>query len=224
MLEMRDVCKSYGASRILHQVSLELGRGEVIVVRGPSGSGKSSLFRLAAFLDEPDSGSVQVRGEDSEKKKIPWPTIGVLFQQLHLWPHMTLKDNIELPLRSRGIDLRRASALAERLGVAHVLDHFPREASLGQRQRAAIVRAISAMPSYLLLDEPTSALDEESSIVVLKLMAELVRTGTGLLIATHHSQEILNRQFIPKDIFLLSDGSLRRMEIPGRQISVVSNT
>lgn len=194
MLQVKQVTKSYGGTRVLKGIDLAVEPGKISVLIGPSGSGKTTLLKILAMLETPDSGSVSVDGSTYnfplEKKaliKAPWPKVTVVFQQLFLWPHLTLLQNMTLPLYARGEDddPPRVHELIELFDMKDFMYRYPNEASLGQRQRAALVRALLLEPEYILLDEITSSLDVEQTAIILSKLKELREKGIGVLTITH---------------------------------------
>jgi ABC-type polar amino acid transport system ATPase subunit len=194
MLGCRNICLAYDGKPVLKNVSIELRRGEVTGVIGPSGAGKSTLLRSMAFLEVADSGSLFLDdeefefGAEQEHQYSVWPRVTAVFQQLFLWPHLTLRDNILLPLRvkrKRGQFKSSINDLIERFGMSEFIDRYPNQVSGGQRQRAALARAIALRPEYLLLDEITSALDIEQAAIIIHHLEELKREGIGILLITH---------------------------------------
>ena len=194
MLEGIGLTKSFGSQKIVDNVSLALNPGEISVIIGPSGSGKTTLLKVLALVEQPDSGKIIVDDEQFNFPPVvasqpPWPKITVVFQQLFLWPHLTLLQNIQLPLSLRqkaynGKDRRVAAGnldpgfsdqdeqrrlgdLIELFEMQSFVHRYPNEASLGQRQRAALARAVILQPKYLLLDEITSSLDVEQISICL---------------------------------------------------------
>jgi len=162
MLRAKNITKFYGKHLVLDDVSLELAPGTITTIVGPSGSGKSTLLKALSLLESPDSGSVSLNGTiyefaPGQKNRItpPWPEITVVFQQLFLWPHMTLRQNIALPLKKFGKKkaLDTVNLLIDQLDMKNFADRYPNEVSIGQRQLAAIARAFALQPRFLLLDE-----------------------------------------------------------------------
>lgn len=184
-----------GQREILRGVNIAVSPGEAVAIIGPSGAGKSSLLKTLGGILHASAGHLSF--EDTEYGgnggKEPtvgdfWPHVTVVFQQLFLWPHMTLEENICLPLlSSRTPDAAEdiARSLAARLGLGHVLRQYPNEVSLGERQRAAIARGLAVRPRYLLLDEVTSALDVEHVGRLVDLLRDELKRGAGLVFATH---------------------------------------
>jgi ABC-type polar amino acid transport system ATPase subunit len=194
MLQAENITKSYGKHLVLDDISLELAPGTITTLIGPSGSGKSTLLRALSLLETPDSGSISLNGRTYEfgqgqknEIKPPWPEVTVVFQQLFLWPHMTLRQNIALPLKKCGIGhaLKTVNTLIEQLDMKDFADRHPNEVSIGQRQIAALARAFALQPKFLLLDEITSALDIEYVTAILKKLNALRDQGIGILLVTH---------------------------------------
>ena len=184
-------------------MSLALKPGELTALVGPSGSGKTTLLRALAGLEKPDQGSIQL-GDQQLGSTTPapegaswpytttgpapfWPQVTVVFQQLFLWPHLTLRENILLPARNLpGRDHEAALAhWVKKLDMAAFIDRYPNEASGGQKQRVAIARALMLRPQFLLLDEITSALDVQQTARILEFLPELKAHGMGILLITH---------------------------------------
>jgi ABC-type polar amino acid transport system ATPase subunit len=195
MLEARNLNFSYAPDRpLLKDINLKVATGGITVLIGPSGCGKTTLLRCLALLEPPQSGEIQVDEQIFHypwaKDAIfspPWPKLTTVFQQLFLWPHMTLRENILLPVRRRkggSID-GELDALIEAFDMKDFIDHFPNEASLGQRQRVALARAVMLEPRYLLLDEITSALDVEQIAKILTYLKGLRGKDIGIFIITH---------------------------------------
>jgi ABC-type polar amino acid transport system ATPase subunit len=198
MVRGENIVKSYGRKRVLNGVTLTLQPGHITALIGPSGSGKSTLLRALALLDPPDQGQVAINGKEyvfgnGKRQRIepkPWPQLTIVFQQLHLWPNMSIRENMTRPLQNFSDDAKwtrsdQIEKLIELFAMAEFVDRFPNEVSIGQRQRAAIARALALRPKYLLLDEITSALDIEHVAVLLKHLKELRDQGTSILLITH---------------------------------------
>ncbi|WP_418120377.1 amino acid ABC transporter permease/ATP-binding protein [Variovorax sp. 350MFTsu5.1] len=203
-VRIHGVSKSFGALKVLDEVTLTVGRGSVTVILGQSGSGKSTLLRAINHLERVDDGFISIDGEligyrrdedtlyelherDILKRRVD---VGMVFQNFNLFPHLTVLENIvEAPVSVRGLSRPEAEALASellvRVGLGDKTHAYPRQLSGGQQQRVAIARALALKPKVLLFDEPTSALDPELVGEVLAVIKELARSGTTLLIVTH---------------------------------------
>jgi ABC-type polar amino acid transport system ATPase subunit len=200
-LELRGIRKSFGSHEVLCGVDLTVEAGQHVVIFGPSGSGKSTLLRVMNLLEVPDSGSVRAFGieysptarRDGTPVGSPLKlrrTVGMVFQQFNLFPHLTAIENIALPLRrTKGVARHAAEARAieslEAVGLRRWGAHYPAQLSGGQQQRVAIARALSLDPQVLLFDEPTSALDVEMVGEVLAVMRKVAEQGMTMVIVTH---------------------------------------
>ena len=203
MLTATSVSKSYATPRgelsILRDVSLTLGRGDAIAIMGPSGSGKSTLLYILGALDTPTSGSVTIDGLDpfalgeSQQAAFRNRRIGFVFQDHSLLPQCSVLENVLTPTlvapadeRDADMDESRARELIQQVGLGDRLDHRPGELSGGEKQRAAIARALIRDPQVLLCDEPTGNLDRASAEVVASLLLEMhARQRTVLVVVTH---------------------------------------
>jgi ABC-type polar amino acid transport system ATPase subunit len=203
MITIDAVAKRFGTRTVLGGVTVRFKRGRVSAIVGPSGGGKSTLLRCINGLERFDAGKITVAGLDLGPQKGQRPTrterttlgairqrVGMVFQQYGLFSHMSAIDNvIEAPVHVRGMPpaeaRERAKVLLERVGVWHRRSAFPRELSGGEQQRVAIARALAMDPEALLLDEPTSALDPERKVEVVKVLRDLAKDGTTMVIVTH---------------------------------------
>lgn len=201
-LEVQDLCKEFESSAerlsILKGVSLSMSRGDDISIVGPSGSGKSTLLYILGTLDQPTSGTVLLNGVNpfslgnKQLAEFRNKSIGFVFQDHHLLPQLSVLENVLLPALALGVptevDVLRAKQLLEAVGIQHRSDHSPSQISGGERQRAAVARALLNRPQLLLADEPTGNLDLESSQVIAELLYDLPkREGTMLVVVTHSS-------------------------------------
>jgi polar amino acid transport system ATP-binding protein len=193
-LQLRNLIKSFGAHRVIDDLSADFGELRSLALIGPSGGGKSTLLRVIAGLETPDAGDVTLDGEELRFEETALRAhrlrLGVVFQAYNLFPHLTALANITLPLEKvHGLTPSGAEELArETLRRFALADHAhkkPAELSGGQKQRVAIARAIAIKPRLLLFDEPTSALDPEMTAEVLDVIEELKNEGRDFLLVTH---------------------------------------
>lgn len=200
LIAFRQVSRIYRTGedsvRAMSGVDLEIARGEQVAIVGPSGSGKSTLMNIMGLLDQPSEGAFYFNGTPintlsiEQKAAIRGRSIGFVFQQFHLVPHLSAGQNVELPLRYQQMDaLERRKRVIDSLqavGLAHRLDHRPPQLSGGERQRVAIARALVSGPQLILADEPTGALDSVNGQAVMNLMKSLSQqTGVTLVVITH---------------------------------------
>jgi putative ABC transport system ATP-binding protein len=176
-------------------IDLALNKGEFVVLKGMSGSGKSSLLNLIGAIDEPSSGDVIIAGEnlcqlsDNQKAKLRSSSIGFIFQSFNLIPVLTALENVQYPLTLQKVKNTkfRAQQALEDVGLGEYLNHKPNQLSGGQMQRVAIARAIVTEPEIILADEPTANLDSETSIEIMNLLGDLNKKNkVTFLFATHH--------------------------------------
>jgi putative ABC transport system ATP-binding protein len=202
LIALRNVTRNYAAGTgtftALDDVSLEVERGEFVVVVGQSGSGKSTLMNVLSGVDRPSSGEVFVDGVAvhalSERETSAWRgrAVGIVFQFFQLLPTLTAAENVMLPMDfcgtwARGERRQRSLALLERLGVADQANKLPSTLSGGQQQRVAIARALANAPAVLLADEPTGNLDSKTAESILQLFAALVGEGQTVVMVTHET-------------------------------------
>ncbi|TAA50803.1 amino acid ABC transporter ATP-binding protein [Shinella sp. JR1-6] len=194
ILRFEDVHLSYGAHPVLRGVNLTVEKGQVIVIIGPSGGGKSSLLRTVNLLQPVQSGRIVLEGEDiatgRQDVNAIRQRVGMVFQQYHLFPHLTVLRNLTLAPRrvlkeTRGQAEARALELLRKVGLSERANHYPDQLSGGQQQRVAIARALMMKPHLMLFDEVTSALDPELVGEVLNVMKDLARDGMTMLVVTH---------------------------------------
>ena len=196
LIEVKDLKKYYngGEVKALDGISVDICKGDVIAVIGPSGGGKSTFLRSLNLLEKPTSGSILFDGVDITGKKVDLPLhrqkMGMVFQHFNLFPHKTILQNLTMaPIRIRKMPKaeaeEKAMALLQRVGLADRADAYPAQLSGGQKQRVAIVRALAMEPEVMLFDEPTSALDPEMVGEVLEVMRELAVGGMTMVVVTH---------------------------------------
>jgi ABC-type polar amino acid transport system ATPase subunit len=200
MIEVRRLVKSHGALRVLDGVSMSVRRGEVAAIIGPSGGGKSTLLRCINGLETFQEGEVQVdevrlnagaaRREMAETLRQLRRRVGMVFQQFHLFPHMSVLDNVlagptYVLQHSRDKSEPEARQLLERVGLSEKLSARPDQLSGGQQQRVAIARALAMKPEAILFDEPTSALDPRMSAEVMGVITDLAKSGQTMIVVTH---------------------------------------
>ena len=193
MLELRQLCKAYANGRqVLSDLSFTLPPGEFVAVMGDSGVGKSTLLNLIAGLDTPDSGAVLIDGvamsalDDDAATRLRREKFGFIFQAFHILPHLTLLQNVALPLLLNQLPADRAVQMLTAVGLAGREEDFPRQLSGGELQRVAIARALVHRPSLLLADEPTGNLDPDTAHGVLQLLrAEIKANGSSAIMVTH---------------------------------------
>jgi len=193
MLNLQNLSKRYGATTVFHDVSLALARGEFVALLGESGVGKSTLLNCIAGLDQADSGSVSIAGAalagqgDDALARLRREHLGFVFQAFHVLPHLTVAENVSLPLRLLGrADDARVQAVLDAVGLAGLEARFPAQLSGGQLQRVAIARAVVHAPGLILADEPTGNLDPSTAERVLAVLRAQVRdAGAACLLVTH---------------------------------------
>ncbi len=229
IIEALDVHKSFGELQILKGISLQVRRGEVVVLIGASGSGKTTFIRCINLLEDIQGGRIRVNGRamgyreradgslvrESERNIARQRRdIGMVFQRFNLFPHMTALENIiEAPIQVLGVTrtaaLEQARGLLERVGLADKADHYPSMLSGGQQQRVAIARALAMKPQAMLFDEPTSALDPETVGEVLQVMKELAEEGMTMVVVTHEmgfAREVADRVVVLDQGELIEQG------------------
>ncbi len=201
ILDVSGVQKIYttrfGGNKVeaLKNVSFSVEQGEYVAIMGESGSGKTTLLNILAALDKPTAGTVLLDGKDlarikeSQIAQFRRDNLGFVFQEFNLLDTFTLEDNIYLPLvlagKSHGEMERRLQPIAQQLGIAHLLKKYPYEVSGGQKQRAAVARALITDPKLILADEPTGALDSRATDELLRLFSQINANGQTILMVTH---------------------------------------
>ncbi|MEH6389294.1 ABC transporter ATP-binding protein [Pseudomonas profundi] len=204
MLEVSTLTKSYqnpqGPLQVLNGVDLRLTAGHTLALMGESGSGKSTLLHLVAGLDQADAGEIKVAGTsltglgEAARAAYRRDRVAVIFQQFNLVPSLKVADNLAFQARLAGReDTAWLALLAERLGLASLLDRYPEQLSGGQQQRVAVGRALAVRPPLILADEPTGNLDEHTADEVMTLLLELVREAESSLLMVTHSARLAAR-------------------------------
>lgn len=204
MLEVKNLEKTFGNTKILDGINLSVNKGEVIAIIGPSGSGKTTLLRCISFLEHAEKGELQIDGEtiffDSAKNKDIRQArlkMGYVFQGFHLFANKTVLENVtEGLITVRKINKKEAKEIAlktlEKVGMKEKADYYPSQISGGQQQRVAIARAIALNPEVILFDEPTSALDPELTEEVLNVMKKIADEGITMVVVTHEMGFAMN--------------------------------
>lgn len=193
MLELRDISKEYaGGRQVLSHLSYILQAGEYVAIMGDSGVGKSTLLNLIAGLDTPDSGEILINGsaisamDDDASTRLRREQFGFVFQAFHVIPHLTLSQNVAIPLLLNGMPVDRVESMLAAVGLHDRGQHFPRQLSGGELQRVAIARALIHRPKLVLADEPTGNLDPDTAHDILMLMrSEIKENGAAGIIVTH---------------------------------------
>ncbi|WP_312673621.1 ABC transporter ATP-binding protein [Microbacterium sp.] len=195
-VELHRIVKSYGGTRVLHGVDLDIAPGEFVSLLGPSGCGKTTLLRVLAGLEGADEGTVLLGGGDVSRVPTNRRDIGMVFQSYSLFPHLRVVDNTAFGLRRRGVGTteaaRRALDALALVGLADLADRFPHQLSGGQQQRVALARALVTEPRVLLLDEPLSALDAKVRVQLRDEIRRIqLRLGITTVFVTHDQEEAL---------------------------------
>jgi len=232
LLRLTDIRQTYlgptGPIEVLSGASLEMSAGDFVAVQGLSGAGKSTLLWIAGALMRPDSGHVDVRGQDpyalnaEARARFRAVEIGFVFQQFHLIPYLSVLDNVlapalAAPLPQAAEARSRAEALIARFGLTPRQHHVPSELSTGERQRVALARALFNNPKLILADEPTGNLDSESATVVLDHLTAFAAQGGAVLLVTHDARAGARAQRILR----LSSGRLNAEAAPAQEAAHV---
>ncbi|NKL04972.1 ATP-binding cassette domain-containing protein [Rhizobium leguminosarum bv. viciae] len=221
-IRLSQVCKSYGDYPVLKDIDAQVTRGEVVVICGPSGSGKSTLIRTINRLEEINSGSITLDGQNihaamrARELNALRSRIGFVFQNFNLFPHLSVVENVSMsPIRVKGVapDVAedKALKLLDRVGLADKARAYPGQLSGGQQQRVAIARALAMEPPVMLFDEPTSALDPEMVGEVLAVMKSLASEGMTMLCVTHEmgfARDVADR------VWFIDAGQILEMATP----------
>ncbi len=234
MVDAQDVHKYFHRNEVLKGITMQVRKGEVVVLIGASGSGKTTFLRCVNHLEKINSGRIYVDGKLVGYRERPdgrlveagerdiaamRSEIGFVFQRFNLFPHLTALQNIiEAPIRVKGMPkaqaIERAHELLRKVGLADKADAYPGRLSGGQQQRVAIARALAMDPKLMLFDEPTSALDPELVGEVLKVMRQLAEEGMTMIVVTHEmgfAREVANRVVFLHDGVILEEGTPEQM-------------
>ena len=231
MIQLENVHKSYGQTKVLKGIDFEVAKGEFCVLLGPSGSGKSTLLNILGILDTYDTGTYTLNGQlirnlsETRAAELRNRMIGFIFQSFNLISFKNAMENVALPLYYQGISRKKRNAMAleylDMVGLKDWAEHMPNEMSGGQKQRVAIVRALAMNPDVMLFDEPTSALDPEMVGEVLALMKELAAEGMTMVVVTHEmgfAREVASR------VLFINDGTIQEDETPEELFDHPKNT
>lgn len=227
ILEVKNLCKSFGKTEVLKGIDFSLEKGEVLAIIGSSGGGKTTLLRCLNFLETADKGTISVDGKiifdgDAHKKMSDEQIrknrlhFGLVFQQFNLFPQYTALKNITLAPSLLKIDTsenieNNAKQLLERVGLTDKMNNYPCELSGGQQQRVAIARALALNPDILCFDEPTSALDPELTGEVLRVIKDLKNHESTMLIVTHEMEFAKN---VADKVIFMADGIIEEIGTP----------
>ncbi len=226
MINIKQLRKHYGNNYVLRGIDLTIKRGEVVVLLGSSGGGKSTLLRCINMIETPTSGEVWVDGIDMTNPATDLnkarTELGMVFQQFNLFPHMTVLDNIlAAPVYVKGMKredvIPTADALLDKVGLLNKKDVYPGSLSGGQKQRVAIARALAMNPDIMLFDEPTSALDPELTGEVLKTIQQLADENMTMAIVTH---EMAFAKSVSDKVLFMVDG---KVEEEGTSTQIFEN-
>ena len=224
LLKIDGLKKSFGKLEVLKGLTTTIAEGEVVVMIGPSGGGKSTFLRCMNLLEQPTEGSIVFNGidivaADEKTKNKVRSEMGMVFQHFNLFPHLSILDNVTLaPRLVRGVDRataeRKAMELLGRVGLAEKAKAYPQPLSGGQKQRVAIVRSLAMEPKVMLFDEPTSALDPEMVGEVLDVMKDLAKNGMTMVVVTHEmrfARDVASRVLFLEGGHIAEEGSPKEL-------------
>lgn len=230
MIELEEISKVYrdGDMEVwaLKDIFLTINSGEMVAIMGSSGSGKSTVMNILGCLDQPSLGSYRLEGQEiaklspSAQAMLRNKKLGFVFQSFNLLPRLNALQNVELPLVYAGVPAERRRQIAgealEKVGLAHRINHRPKELSGGQQQRVAIARALVNRPQLILADEPTGNLDSQSSMEIMALFQELNQSGITVILVTHEPDiaEYTRRIIRFRDGKIISDLPVAQKKIP----------
>ncbi len=225
MIDVKNLCKSFGSHEVLKGINEHISKGEKVVIVGASGSGKSTFLRCLNLLEQPTGGTITFDGIDITDPKNDINKLrtrmGMVFQQFNLFPHLSVKENIKLApvklkLMTESEADKRALELLARVGLPDKADSYPGQLSGGQQQRIAIARALAMNPEVMLFDEPTSALDPEMVGEVLEIMKELAEDGMTMVVVTH---EMGFARSVATRVLFMDEGVIAEQNEPGEFFS-----
>ena len=232
MLKIRGLKKFFGNNLVLKGVNLEINKGEIVVVVGPSGGGKTTLLRTITGLEKCDDGTIEIDGYtfckdgrycDKKSSSIIRKNVGLVFQNFNLFPHKSVLENIiEAPTRALGEKkenaINKANEILSFLGLSDKANNYPCELSGGQKQRVAIGRALALNPKLMCFDEPTSALDPSLTLDVAKLIKSLSKTGMSMLIITHDMEfaKLVSDKIVSMDSGKIIEKHIYNKQLPQR--------
>lgn len=214
MLNVNHIYKTLGVFN-LRDVSLKVSKGEYFVLLGPSGAGKSIVLEIIAGLITPDSGEIEINGINLNSKRIQERNVGLVFQDLAIFPHLSVRHNIAYPLHGKGLKKREINRLvieaAQSLSIEHLLRRSTTTLSGGEQQRVALARTLVTKPDVLLLDEPLSSLDVERRAEIRKLLREINRKGQTIIHVTHDYEEAIA---LAHSIAVMNNGIIEQTGTP----------
>ena len=220
LLKIEGLKKSFGKIEVLKGLSTEIRKGEVVVMIGPSGGGKSTFLRCMNLLEQPTEGSIVfdgidiVKADEATKNRVR-SEMGMVFQHFNLFPHLTILDNITLAPRlvrgvAKDVAEKKARELLDLVGLGEKASAYPQQLSGGQKQRVAIVRSLAMEPKVMLFDEPTSALDPEMVGEVLDVMKNLAKNGMTMVVVTHEmrfARDVATRVLFLEGGYISAEGT-----------------
>ena len=219
MIQIENISKVFRTSEVetvaLNHVNLEVKEGEFVAIMGPSGCGKSTLLNILGLLDNPTEGSYQLMGQEvaglkeKERTHMRKGKLGFVFQSFNLIDELNVFENVELPLTYLGLKSserrRMVEDILKRMNISHRAKHFPQQLSGGQQQRVAIARAVVTNPKLILADEPTGNLDPANSNEIMKILDQVNKQGTTVLVVTHNMEIV---QQMKKRTITMSEGKI----------------
>lgn len=215
-LSIRNITAHYGQTKVLEDLSLDIGEGELVSLLGASGCGKTTTLRLVAGFLQPTSGTITLGGKDLTRLPAHQRDIGLVFQNYALFPHLSVADNVGFGLKQRGVSgedkTKRVGAMLERVGLAHLADRLPGALSGGQKQRVALARALVIEPPLLMFDEPLSNLDAKLRVDMRVEIRQLQRAnGTTSVYVTHDQEEAFS---ISDRVAIMHAGKIMQLDTP----------